>query len=153
MSQLLISIVRLQHFGGTFLRFLFINLIFYSYSKPKLLAKFEFMSTNPQEILQIAIKAAIRGGRIIKQYWGDLESSQVESKSSWRDLVTVADKKSEEIILKTIKAKFPDHTIISEEGGGNKEITTEYKWAIDPLDGTTNFRHSYPFFCVSIGVL
>lgn len=112
------------------------------------------MSTiNPQKILEVAIKASIRGGRIIKQYWGDLESSQVEQKSSWRDLVTVADKKSEEIVLKTIKASFPDHIIISEEGGGKQEVESEYKWAIDPLDGTTNFMHSYPFFCVSIGIL
>jgi myo-inositol-1(or 4)-monophosphatase len=113
------------------------------------------MSESPHKILETAIKASIRGGRIIKQYWGDLEISQVESKSSWRDLVTIADKKSEEAVLKTIKACFPDHIIISEEGGGKSSEAndSEYKWAIDPLDGTTNFRHSYPFFCVSIGVL
>ncbi|MDX1920910.1 MAG: inositol monophosphatase family protein [Candidatus Caenarcaniphilales bacterium] len=107
------------------------------------------------KLLETAVKAAIRGGRIIKQYWGDLDSHQVEEKSSWRDLVTVADKKSEEAVLKTIKSKFPDHIIISEEGGGKTETkqVSDYKWAIDPLDGTTNFRHSYPFFCVSIGIM
>lgn len=110
---------------------------------------------NPHKILEVATKAAIRGGRIIKQYWGDLESFQIEEKSSWRDLVTVADKKSEEAVLKTIKHAYPEHIIISEEGGGKstEDFDSEFKWAIDPLDGTTNFRHSYPFFCVSIGVL
>jgi myo-inositol-1(or 4)-monophosphatase len=113
------------------------------------------MTSTPQKILEIATKAAVRGGRIIKQYWGDLESFQVEEKSSWRDLVTIADKKSEEAVLRTIRHSFPEHIIISEEGGGqtDREQNSEYKWAIDPLDGTTNFRHSYPFFCVSIGVL
>jgi len=110
---------------------------------------------NPHRILEVATKAAIRGGRAIKQYWGDLESFQIEEKTCWRDLVTIADKKSEEAILRTIKHHYPDHIIISEEGGDKTtEINdSEFQWAIDPLDGTTNFRHSYPFFCVSIGVL
>jgi myo-inositol-1(or 4)-monophosphatase len=106
------------------------------------------------KILEVATKAAIRGGRIIKQFWGDLESSDVHEKSSWRDMVTVADKKSEETVIKTIRSHFKNHAIISEEGGGLvDEANNTYKWAIDPLDGTTNFRHSYPFFCVSIGIL
>lgn len=113
------------------------------------------MANEPNKLLDVATKAAIRAGRVIKQYWGDLESTEVEQKSSWRDLVTVADKKAEEVVLKTIKHRFPEHIIISEEGGGKatEENQSEYKWAIDPLDGTTNFRHSYPFFCTSIAVL
>ncbi len=115
-------------------------------------------------IRDVATKAAIKAGRTIKQYWGESTNSlEVKHKSSWRDMVTVADKKSEEVILKIVRESFPDHQIISEEGGGtevssiqsinNSPNTSKYKWAIDPLDGTTNFRHSYPFFCVSIGVL
>ncbi|MDJ0625332.1 MAG: inositol monophosphatase family protein [Candidatus Caenarcaniphilales bacterium] len=113
------------------------------------------MTNEPNKLLDVATKAAIRAGRVIKQYWGDLESSEVEQKSSWRDLVTIADKKAEELVIKTIKHRFPEHIIISEEGGGKstEDNDSEYKWAIDPLDGTTNFRHSYPFFCTSIGVL
>jgi myo-inositol-1(or 4)-monophosphatase len=112
--------------------------------------------------LDIAIMAAIRGGRIINQFWGELNSTQIFEKSSWRDIVTIADKESERVVLETIKSAFPSHFIISEEGGGvNAEhknnnllpAEQEWAWAIDPLDGTTNFRHSYPFFCVSIGLL
>jgi fructose-1,6-bisphosphatase/inositol monophosphatase family enzyme len=61
------------------------------------------MKKDSAKILETAVKAAIRGGRVIKQYWGDLDSHHVEEKSSWRDLVTIADKKSEEVVLKTIR--------------------------------------------------
>src|SRR5947209_7281225 len=68
-----------------------------------------------------------------------------------RDLVTEADKRSEQIIVDAITGRFPDHRILAEEGtsaGG----AGEYRWIIDPLDGTTNFAHQYPLYCVSIGV-
>lgn len=117
---------------------------------------------NYDSALDIAIMASIRGGRIINQFWGELNSTQIFEKSSWRDIVTIADKESERVVLETIKLAFPAHFIISEEGGGvNPEHKSsnlsaaeqEWAWAIDPLDGTTNFRHAYPFFCVSIGLL
>jgi len=68
-----------------------------------------------------------------------------------RDLVTEADKRSEAIIVETITRRFPDHRILAEEGTGTGGMG-EYRWIIDPLDGTTNFAHSYPLFCVSIAV-
>ncbi len=68
-----------------------------------------------------------------------------------RDLVTEADKRSEAIIVETITRRFPEHRILAEEGTGTGG-TGEYRWIIDPLDGTTNFAHSYPLFCVSIAV-
>lgn len=110
-------------------------------------------------ILKVAIKAAIRGGRKIYSYWDDLDQEQITQKSCWKDLVTIADKESEALVINTIRAEFPDHEIISEEGGGIIEptsssiINNDYQWAIDPLDGTTNFCHSYPYFCTSIGIL
>jgi myo-inositol-1(or 4)-monophosphatase len=68
------------------------------------------------------------------------------------DLVTETDKKSESIIIEEIQKYFPDHDIIAEESGMINN-NSEYKWIIDPLDGTTNFVHGYPSFGISIGVV
>lgn len=67
------------------------------------------------------------------------------------DLVTQADKRSEEVIVARLHDYFPEHAIAAEEGGGN-ESESEYRWHVDPLDGTTNFAHHYPCFCVSIAL-
>lgn len=67
------------------------------------------------------------------------------------DLVTEVDKACEEMITKEIHKHFPDHDILAEEGGGQRKHS-DYKWIIDPLDGTTNFAHGYPLFCVSIAL-
>lgn len=67
------------------------------------------------------------------------------------DLVTEVDKACEEMITQKIHQHFPDHDILSEEGGGERKHS-DYKWIIDPLDGTTNFAHGYPLFCVSIAL-
>ena len=78
---------------------------------------------------------------------------RVEYKSSGTDadLVTEADRTSERHIVERLRARFPDHDIVAEEGGG-RETGSEYRWYIDPLDGTTNFAHHFPVFCVSIGL-
>jgi myo-inositol-1(or 4)-monophosphatase len=67
------------------------------------------------------------------------------------DLVTEADRKSEALILERIRAQFPSHDVMGEEGT-RIESGSDYKWYVDPLDGTTNFAHGYPVFCVSLGV-
>jgi myo-inositol-1(or 4)-monophosphatase len=67
------------------------------------------------------------------------------------DLVTAADRKSEALILERIRGQFPTHDVIGEEGT-RIETGSEYKWYVDPLDGTTNFAHGYPVFCVSLAV-
>jgi myo-inositol-1(or 4)-monophosphatase len=67
------------------------------------------------------------------------------------DLVTVADRESEALILERIRGQFPTHDVMGEEGT-RIETGSEYKWYVDPLDGTTNFAHGYPVFCVSLGV-
>ncbi|KAK6931939.1 Inositol monophosphatase-like, partial [Dillenia turbinata] len=69
------------------------------------------------------------------------------------DLVTDTDKKSEVAILEVVRENFSDHLILGEEGGLIGDASSEYLWCIDPLDGTTNFAHSYPSFAVSVGVL
>jgi myo-inositol-1(or 4)-monophosphatase len=67
------------------------------------------------------------------------------------DLVTVADRESEALILERIRKQFPSHDVMGEEGT-RIETGSDYKWYVDPLDGTTNFAHGYPVFCVSLGV-
>jgi len=66
------------------------------------------------------------------------------------DLVTEYDRRSEALLLERIRARFPDHAVLAEESGPHAGARA--RWLIDPLDGTTNFAHAYPFFCVSIGV-
>src|SRR3974390_1273033 len=67
------------------------------------------------------------------------------------DLVTIADRETEALVLARIRTQFPGHDVMGEEG---TRISTgsDYKWYVDPLDGTTNFAHGYPVFCVSLGV-
>jgi myo-inositol-1(or 4)-monophosphatase len=67
------------------------------------------------------------------------------------DLVTEADRNSEKLIIERIRAQFPDHDIMGEEGG-RRETGSAFRWYVDPLDGTTNFAHGFPVFCVSLGL-
>lgn len=100
--------------------------------------------------LEIAIQAAQQGGLILKQFWGNLK--EINEKSCPGDMVTEADRRSEEIILGVIKQHFPEHQILAEESGLSQQHS-DFVWAIDPLDGTTNYIHQYPMFAVSIGLL
>ncbi len=100
-------------------------------------------------MLQVAIEAAREAGKLLKQSVGKIKT--IEQKGGHdRNLVTEVDKKSEEIIVQIIKKRYPNHEILAEERGSQGKSKT--KWIIDPLDGTTNFTHSLPVFCVSIGV-
>jgi myo-inositol-1(or 4)-monophosphatase len=67
------------------------------------------------------------------------------------DLVTEADRASERLVVERLRSHFPTHGIVAEEGGGH-ESTSEYRWYVDPLDGTTNFAHSFPVFNVTLGL-
>lgn len=69
------------------------------------------------------------------------------------DIVTDADKRSEAAIVSRLRALFPEHAIVAEEGGGVAAAGSRYIWYVDPLDGTTNFAHGFPVFAVSIGLL
>lgn len=99
----------------------------------------------------VAIDAARDAGRILRDHYG--HTQQIKFKGEV-DLVTEVDEASERLIVDRIHAHFPDHQILGEESGtGNSPKSgSGYRWIIDPLDGTTNFAHGYPFFCVSIGV-
>lgn len=104
-----------------------------------------------QIFLAIATEAALEAGAILQAYWGKLET--VEEKGRPGDLVTAADKDAEAVILKILHRHVPDHAILAEESGQLGINTSEYLWAIDPLDGTTNYAHQYPMAAVSIGLL
>jgi len=97
---------------------------------------------------QVAIRAARAAGRI---HLKRLSHTNISRKSNAIDLVTEADHESEAAVIDILQRAFPDHTIFSEEGGGSSDVVSEHRWIIDPLDGTTNFAHSFPQFCVSIG--
>lgn len=68
------------------------------------------------------------------------------------DLVTAADRASEKLIVGRMRELWPSHEIVGEEGTRDNTGTSDYRWYVDPLDGTTNFAHGYPVFCVSIGL-
>ncbi len=76
---------------------------------------------------------------------------QISYKSA-RDMVTEVDQGSENYIVSEIQRLYPDHEILAEEGSGSSSTSSDYKWIIDPLDGTTNFVHGFPVFAVSIGI-
>ena len=101
--------------------------------------------------LECAKEASQAGAEVLKKYWGKLQS--VERKSSHSDLVTIADKESEEAIIGVIKTHYPDHGILAEESGLADIPSSDFQWVIDPLDGTTNYTHCYPMNAVSIGLV
>lgn len=95
------------------------------------------------------INATLAGSKILQQYFNG--TFTVSSKSNINDLVTQADKESEEAIFMVIRESFPDHYILSEEAG-DLRMDSNIKWIIDPIDGTVNFANGIPICCVSIGV-
>lgn len=102
------------------------------------------------KILETGIKAAFESARILRFYLGNL--SEINKKGE-TDLVTKADLESERVITETIRAVYPDHSILAEESGLTTNATESgqsNRWIIDPLDGTTNFAHQLPLFCCSI---
>jgi myo-inositol-1(or 4)-monophosphatase len=100
-------------------------------------------------MLDTVIEAAQRAGKLLRES-RDKELT-VERKSSLIDLVTQVDTEAEKLIVEIIRARYPDHEILGEEGGKSGN-SSEYRWIIDPLDGTINFTHGLPIYCVSIGV-
>ncbi|MBE7421941.1 MAG: inositol monophosphatase [Zoogloeaceae bacterium] len=97
--------------------------------------------------LNIAVKAARRAGGIINRASRDVEQIKVSAKRD-KDFVTEVDKAAEAAIIEVLKEAYPDHAILAEESGASG--ASEHVWIIDPLDGTTNFIHGFPQYCVSI---
>jgi len=102
-------------------------------------------------MLNIAVEAARTAGAYLRQHLGKVRDIRLKGGQE-KNLVTEIDKASEELIISMIRRHFPSHNILAEEGGGGTATASDVKWIIDPLDGTTNFTHGFPVFCVSIAV-
>jgi myo-inositol-1(or 4)-monophosphatase len=103
-------------------------------------------------MLDFAIQTAREAGRVLAEKFG--RAIRVTNKGDI-DLVTEADIASERLIVERIRSYHPRHAILTEESGdvvALGDVDSEYKWIIDPLDGTTNYAHGYPVFCVSIAL-
>ncbi|MBA2645355.1 MAG: inositol monophosphatase [Pyrinomonadaceae bacterium] len=103
-------------------------------------------------MLNFAIQIARDAGQVLAERFGRT-SLQVSHKGDI-DLVTESDLAAEQVIIERIRSYHPRHAILSEEAGASThhEEASEYKWIVDPLDGTTNYAHGYPCFCVSIAL-
>ncbi|WP_394787389.1 inositol monophosphatase family protein [Rhodoferax sp.] len=107
---------------------------------------------NLHPMLNVAVKAARAAGSLINRAALDVEAVRINQKQI-NDFVTEVDQAAEKVIIETLMAAYPGHGILAEESGtefGAKD--SEYVWIIDPLDGTTNFIHGFPFYCVSIAL-
>lgn len=110
------------------------------------------MSLNLHPMINVAIKAARAAGSIINRAALDIESVRISQKKV-NDFVTEVDHAAEQVIIETLLTAYPGHGIWAEESG--KEFgaqDSEFVWIIDPLDGTTNFIHGLPVYCVSIAL-
>ncbi len=103
-------------------------------------------------MINVAIKAARAAGSIINRAALDLEAVRISQKQV-NDYVTEVDHASEQAIIETLLTAYPGHGIMAEESGSEQGAKdSEFVWIIDPLDGTTNFIHGFPFYCVSIAL-
>jgi len=105
-------------------------------------------------MLNIAVRAARKAGSIINRAALSSGGLQVRAKRA-NDFVTEVDRAAEAAIIEIVQKSYPDHAILGEESGaahGAPEGQAEFRWIIDPLDGTTNFIHAFPQYAVSIGV-
>jgi myo-inositol-1(or 4)-monophosphatase len=104
-------------------------------------------------MLNTAIKAARRGAAVINRASFDIDRVSVTEKQH-NDFVTDVDQAAEQAIIETLLKAYPEHAILAEESGASANLNdeSEYAWIIDPIDGTTNFMHGYPQYCISIAL-
>jgi len=103
-------------------------------------------------MLTIAVKAARRAGNLINRAAREIDLLTVTSKGP-KDFVSEVDREAERAIVETLLASYPEHAILAEEGTAKGEnADAENLWIVDPLDGTTNFLHGFPQYCVSIAL-
>jgi len=98
--------------------------------------------------LDIAVEIAREAGSLLVRLFKGPQEISYKRPS---DLVTEADRRSEALIVERLHRHFPGHAVVGEEGGGQR-IASDYCWYVDPLDGTTNFAHGFPVFCVTLGL-
>jgi myo-inositol-1(or 4)-monophosphatase len=103
---------------------------------------------DPGELRQVILEAAVAAGDVLRASFGRVQHLRFKGAV---DLVTEVDERAERTIVDLIRTRYPEHRILAEEGsvGGGDE---RFRWIIDPIDGTSNFAHGLPFFCVSIGL-
>ncbi len=106
---------------------------------------------NPEENLDIAMIAADKAAKLIRSFHRDKKDLNIEFKGK-NDLVTKADLASEALIKEVIGNKFPDDIFLAEESFDGIALTDQRTWIIDPIDGTTNFAHGFPVYCISIAL-
>ncbi|MBW4534639.1 MAG: inositol monophosphatase [Pleurocapsa minor HA4230-MV1] len=108
-------------------------------------------SEQLQIFLDVATASVLAAGAVLKERWGKL--NDIQEKGRPGDLVTEADKLAEAEVLKVLKRHLPEHQILAEESGALGNADSEYLWAIDPLDGTTNYAHGLPLVATSVGLM
>ena len=104
---------------------------------------------NQSKFMLVALQAAKEAEKVIMKYYSDEIHSKLKEDNS---PVTLADIESEKVIIKIIKENFPDHGFISEETGNENE-SSEFKWVIDPIDGTKNYLRKIPLFATQIALI
>jgi myo-inositol-1(or 4)-monophosphatase len=100
-------------------------------------------------MLNIAVKAARRAGNVINRASRNLDTVAFREKAV-NDFVSEVDREAEQAVIRTLHDAYPGHSILAEESGASGQ--SEYQWIIDPLDGTTNFIHGFPQYCVAIAL-
>jgi myo-inositol-1(or 4)-monophosphatase len=108
------------------------------------------VSGNHPDYISTISEIARRAGTLLLKYFVSGVKTEYKGVGTV-DVVTDADRASEKLIVESLHAAFPDHGIVGEEGS-RSQVAGEYIWYVDPLDGTTNFAHGFPVFCVSIGL-
>src|SRR5579871_1885529 len=98
--------------------------------------------------LETAVEIAREAGALLSIGWERRPAFELKGEF---DLVTETDRASEKLVVERLRTHFPTHSVVAEEGGGY-ESTSEYRWYVDPLDGTTNFAHGFPMFNVTLGL-
>jgi myo-inositol-1(or 4)-monophosphatase len=109
------------------------------------------MSPETSGLVEKATEIAREAGALVLSYFKRGVTTEYKGDSGV-DLVTEADRSSEKLIVERMRAVFPNHDIVGEEGTRTSSGAGEYRWYVDPLDGTTNFAHGFPVFCVSMGL-
>ena len=122
-------------------------MLFYTYSIELFIHDRDF---SMQAFLNTAVEAARKAGDIAQINFARINQSDIKTKA-YNEFVTFVDEEAEKAIIDIIHGRYPDHTILGEEQGlkGNE---SDYLWIIDPIDGTTNYIHSFPVYCVSIAL-
>jgi myo-inositol-1(or 4)-monophosphatase len=111
------------------------------------------MSSNFHPMINVAVKAARTAGSIINRAALDIDAVRIAQKQV-NDFVTEVDHEAERAIIGTLLEAYPQHAIWAEESGRTEgRQSSDHVWIIDPLDGTTNFIHGFPFYCVSIALM